>query len=326
MSTFRTEVDIDENPEEKITYDSKILSLGSEFSHALVEPLIKYRFLVDSNPYGTIYNPLSLFRALDISAERSDLDPAYFTECDGEWNHFDVHLRTRARSREELVTELNRVVADTRAYFRDADFLLLTFGSAYVYALNTDRRVVANCHRAPKNMFDQRLLSVSEIVEGFRSIYGHLNHLREIVLLVSPVMHTKSSITLNAVSKSVLRLACHEIVNEFPHVKYFPAYELLLHDLRDYRFYNKDFIHPNATAVDYIFDKFLRAYVDERDQKVVAAVQSTLEAIEHVPWNPQSEDYQRCVQDALDSLESIVSPIDLTELVDELRSRISPNR
>lgn len=323
MHAFRTELFIDENPE-KITYDSKILSLGSEFSHAMVEPLRKYRFLVNSNPYGTIYNPLSIFRLLDLTTGKSELSPELVTETDGVWNHFDFHFKSKSASREELLKKLRRSISDAQSYFKDTDFLLLTFGSAYVYTLNAQRHVVANCHRSPASMFDKRLLTVEEIVDGFRSSYSKLNHIREIVLVVSPVVHTKVSLTLNTVSKAVLRLACHQIVNEFPHVKYFPAYEFLISDLRDYRFYDKDFIHPNALAIDYIFEKFLRAYVHEDDQRVIARVQGILEAIEHVPWNPQSEDYQRYIQEALDDVAAIHGPIDLTELTEELRAKLSP--
>jgi len=321
MQTFRTELLIDENPE-KITYDSKVLSIGSEFSHAMVEPLRKYRFLVNSNPYGTIYNPLSIFRLLAITLGTERIVPELVTEFEGMWNHFDFHFASRSPSREALMAKLGRAVADTREYGKSTDFLFLTFGSAYVYSRNADGHVVANCHRAPASSFDKRLLTVEEIVDGFRSVYGLLNHVREIVLIVSPVMHTKVSITLNTVSKSVLRLACHQIVNEFPHVKYFPAYELLLSDLRDYRFYDKDFIHPNAMAIDYIFAKFSETFVHEDDRRIIAKVQSILEAIEHVPWNPQSQDYQRYIQEALDTVENLQGPIDLTELAEELRAKL----
>jgi len=321
MQTFRTELFIDENPE-KISYDSRILSIGSEFSHSMVKHLQKYRFFVNSNPYGTIYNPLSIYNLLSITSGARNLDEGLITESGGVWNHFDFHFKPRSGSKEELLAKLRRTVSDTRTYLQNTDFLVLTFGSAHVYTLDAGRHVVANCHKAPSSLFGKRVLSTEEIVEGFRAVYSKLNNIREIVLVVSPVMHTKVSLPLNCVSKAVLRLACHEIVNEFPHVKYFPAYEFLLDDLRDYRYYEKDFIHPNELAIEYIFGKFLAAYVDSGDQEVLTTVESILEAIDHVPYNPQSEEYQQYILDALEKLGQLGTRIDLTELEDQLRSRL----
>ncbi|WP_020532097.1 GSCFA domain-containing protein [Flexithrix dorotheae] len=321
MSTFRTELHIEENPE-KIQYNSKILSLGSGFSHHIANHFFKYKFRVNSNPFGTIYNPISIFNLIDMSLGNKSISESLITKNNDVWNHFYFHFKTKASSRNELLENLKREVKKNHEYLKKTDFLILTFGSAYVYKHAKTHRIVANCHKAPAKLFNKELLTTNEIIEGFRKIYHSLNHIRDIILIVSPVMHTKGSITLNAVSKSVLRLACHQIKNEFPHVKYFPAYEFLLDDLRDYRFYEKDLIHPNEMAMDYIFNKFVKAYVDKDDQQYIMQVEEILEAVDHVPYNPQSEEYQSYIKDAIGKIENLGSRIDSSTLLEDLKGKL----
>ena len=139
---------------------------------------------------------------------------------------------------------------------------MLTFGSAYVYSKASDNKIVANCHKTPTNNFNKSLLTPKDIVDGFRKMYSSLYHIKNIIITVSPLLLLRDSLTLNTVSKSTLRLACHNIMSEFPHVKYFPTFEFLQSDLRDYKYYEDDLVTPSQEAMDYIFNKFLEAYVD----------------------------------------------------------------
>jgi len=321
MQTFRTEIFIDKNPD-KLHYNAKTLLIGSGFSNNMAGNLTRYNFNINSNPYGKIYNPLSIFKLLDISIQNKGINEAYITESEGQWNHFDFHFKKGAETREKLVLNLKSTVEDTHNYLKETDFLIITFGSAFAYRNNETKQVVANCHKNPKNKFDKELLEPKDIVEGFRKIYHSLNKIGNIILVVSPVMHTGDSITLNEVSKSVLRLACHMIMNEFPYVKYFPAYEFLRSDLRDYRFYSKDLIHLNELAMDYIFGKFAEAYMDEDTNITVTETENILNLLDQSPYNPQSESYQQKLRDALHKLEEMGNHVNMQQLRNELNDRL----
>lgn len=258
---MRTELLIDKNPD-KITTNSKIMTIGSAFSNILADKFEKEGFQITNNPYGNLYNPISVFNALNVSIQNKPVNQSLITETEGVWNHYDFHYQTGANSREQLITQLTEQIQKTHDLLKKTDFLVLSFGSAFVYKTTKSKQVVANCHRTPMNQFNKQLLSPEEIVAGFRGIFQSLNQVKNIILVVSPIMHLQDSITLNAVSKSVLRLACHMIMSEFPHVKYFPAYEFLTSDLRDYSNYENDLITPKKTAVDYIFKKFAEAYTN----------------------------------------------------------------
>lgn len=321
MTHFRTELFIDENPD-KINYDSKILSIGSGFSKIFKNHLSKYNFDINNNPFGTIYNPISIFNLIHQTLENKEIDQNYITENDGYWNHFDFHPKVKSGSKAELIDQLQTSVNSSHEYLKETDFLILTLGSAFVYKLTDNQKTVANCHRAARNKFDKQLLSTQEIVDGFRSVYGKLNHVKNIVLVVSPVQHTKDSLTLNAVSKSTLRLACHQIMSEFPYVKYFPAYEFLTSDLRDYRFYQRDLIHPNELAMDYIFKKFVESYLHEDIKNEVLSIEDLLSSMHHEPYNHQSTEYQKSVKKVMTQIDQLSDKMDLSSLLEELKEKI----
>ncbi len=259
MNPKRTELYIDKNPE-KIHEDSRIMSIGSKFSNMMASEFKERNISIESNPFGNIYNPLSIFNTINVALKNEPVDEKLITEADDKWHHYDFHSKIGADSKEELIEKLNKKVQKTHDALNKTDFLILTFGSAYVYKTASKNQLVANCHKGPTNKFNKSLLSVADIIAGFRQLYPLLNHMQDIILVVSPILQLQDSLTLNTVSKSVLRLACHMIKNEFPYVKYFPAYEFMMSDLRDYNRYEKDMITPSAESMDYIFDKFSESY------------------------------------------------------------------
>ncbi len=259
MHKSRTELYIDKNPE-KIHDDSRIMSIGSKFSNMMASEFQERDIMVESNPFGNIYNPLSIFNTINVALKNEPINEDLITEAGGRWHHYDFHSGIGADSKKELIEKLNDKVQKTHDALNKTDFLILTFGSAYVYKTASKNQLVANCHKGPTNKFNKSLLSVADIIAGFRLLYPLLNHMQDIILIVSPIMQMQDSLTLNTVSKSVLRLACHMIKNEFPYVKYFPAYEFMMSDLRDYASYEDDMITPTRESMDYIFDKFSEAY------------------------------------------------------------------
>ncbi|UXP32474.1 GSCFA domain-containing protein [Reichenbachiella agarivorans] len=321
MTHFRTELFIDENPD-KIKADSKILSFGSGFTESLMSPMNKYNFNIVNNPYGTIYNPISIFNLITDTINNKEINTDLLTENDGQWNHYDFHPEHSAGSKDELVERLQQKVTETHEYLKKTDYVIITLGSAFVYKLNSTKKIVANCHRGSREQFSKELLTPQAIVDGFREIYNSLNHVKNIILVVSPVQHTKDTLTLNAVSKSVLRLACHMIMSEFAYVKYFPAYEFLLGDLRDYRFYEKDLIHPNELATDYIFKKFAEGYFHPDIKDAILNIEELLSGMHHAPYNPQSTEYKKSLKEAIDNISTMTDKMDLSELINDLKSKI----
>ncbi|WP_109831105.1 GSCFA domain-containing protein [Reichenbachiella versicolor] len=321
MIPFRTELHIDPNPD-KIEYNSKILSIGSQFSNLMMSQFCKYKFQVNSNPYGTIYNPISIFNLIKTSVYNSHINQSLVTANEGVWNHFDFHYQSRAHTQAELMSNLEERIADTHDYMMQTGFLFITMGSAYVFKRRKDGHIVANCHRASAQEFDKSLLTPSDIVDGFRSIYNSLNHVKNIILVVSPVMHSRDSLTLNEVSKSVLRLACHLIMAEFPYVKYFPAYEFLTSDLRDYRYYQNDLMHPSESAMEYILSKFVEAYMHDESKECIQEVESIIEALNAKPYNPQSEEYKNFIQEAILRIDRLSDKMNLSEWTNTLKEKL----
>lgn len=261
MNQDRTELHIQKSIE-KITKDSTIVSIGARFANQFSDELSSNGFKNLNNPFGTIYNPISIINAVSTAVNNQPIDETSIVNTEDKWNHYDFHSEVGTDSKEELVAKLNSTIENTNKILKKTDFLILTFGSAFVYRKASDSKIVANCHKTPTNNFNKSLLSPKEIVDAFRKMYTSLNHVKNIIIVVSPLLLLRDSLTLNTVSKSTLRLACHNIMSEFPHVKYFPAFEFLQSDLRDYAFYEDDLVTPSQEAMDYIFKKFAGAYID----------------------------------------------------------------
>lgn len=321
MQNFRTEINISPNPQ-KLTYSSKILAIGSCFSENIAQQLKRRRFDIVGNPYGTVFNPVSIFKQLEYSVKNTPPLSEHYIENNGLWSHYDFHSKFSALSKIEVETKLKKEIGKNADRLKKTNTLIITLGSAYVYSLADSEYIVANCHKVNSTNFTKRLLSVDEIVSSFRRIYQHLNQVENIILTVSPVRHIKDSLTLNAVSKSTLRLACHQILYEFPHVKYFPAYEFQLDDLRDYRFYKQDMLHPNQTAKDYIFDKFADAYLEEETKPLVKQVLKLVTAASHRPFQTSSDNHQKFIKETISAMEALSSQVNFTELIAELKSQL----
>lgn len=321
MPKFRTELIISPNPQ-KLTYNSKLLAIGSCFSENIAQQFKQRRFDIVGNPFGTVFNPISIFNQVEYSLSNTIPNPEYFVENSGRWSHYDFHSKFNSLSKDELETKLAHEIKKNTERLKITNTLIITLGSAFIYQLVKGNHIVANCHKVSPNNFTKRLLTVDEIVDAFRRIYQRLNHVENIILTVSPVRHIKDSLTLNAVSKSTLRLACHQILYEFPHAKYFPAYEFQLDDLRDYRFYEQDMIHPSQAAKDYIFNKFSEAYLGDETKHLVKQVVKLITAASHRPFLVSSDQHQNFIKETISAMETLADKVNFTELIAELKSQL----
>jgi lysophospholipase L1-like esterase len=320
---FRTEIHPLPSPH-KISLQSPILLLGSCFAHEVGARLVQAKLPALVNPFGTIFNPLSLVQLLELALVGGSLPEPSFGQRDGLHFHYALPATFATPDPLALRTRAHDVLGQVARWLHlpagQPRFVVLTLGTAWAYTLRETSQTVANCHKMPAALFEKRLLSVEEIVQKMTGLMAQLPAEVQVVLTVSPVRHLKDTLPLNTVSKAVLRLACHQLESE--RAAYFPAFELLTDDLRDYRFYAPDLLHPSPPAIDYIFDKFTATYLDQPAQAFVAKWAKLRAALAHRPLQPGTAAHQHFLRDLLGQLMAI-REVDVSAEVAEVRQRLA---
>lgn len=318
---FRTEIE-PIHSDLKINLKTTMLTIGSCFSDVMGQRLADNKLNCLVNPFGTIFNPISIFKLLS----GSKIDENHFTENQGAWFHHDYHSRFWANSQDELLTNLQQIHQKVKETLENVDMLVITFGTALVFQLNKDNQIISNCHKVPNSQFERRMLSQKEIIDSFHAFYKNLKLINpeiKILLTVSPVRHTKDTLSLNSASKSILRAVCYQLETAFENVSYFPSYEIMLDDLRDYRFYKSDMIHPNEVAEDYIFEKFGEAYFDEKLVKFIANWKKIKAGLAHRPLQNGTIAHQKFLQNLLFQLENLSNDVNVSLEIEELKYKLS---
>jgi hypothetical protein len=293
MSRFRTVVEVKKSSR-AIDHNTFSLWMGSCFTDNIGANLARLKFPVDLNPFGVLYNPVSISNSLSFLINEKVFKGEDLFYSNGSWNSFYHHSSFSDPDRDVCLQKINESINKSSGILEKADFLFVTFGTARVYLHKDSGQIVSNNHKLPHNKFTQKLLSVNDIVENFsRLIKGLRNFNRDlqIVFTLSPVRHWKDGATGNQVSKSTLMLAIAEITKAFNSTSYFPAYEIVMDDLRDYRFYGEDMIHINSQGVDYIWKKFSEAYISNASSPLIKEILSIQQGLDHKPFNPSSPDY-----------------------------------
>ncbi len=322
---FRTEIEV-EKSDLKLDYQSKILTIGSCFSDTIGNRLRQSKFDALVNPFGTIFNPLSIFELLELSVERSEVLEHATIKRDGFYLNYKFHSSFRAKTKDTLHKRMEKSLNEVAESVKSANLLFITLGTAWVYEQNKTAMLVANCHKTPQKEFNRRLLGVEEIVSTFfalKELINHFNPELQFVFTVSPVRHTRDTLKLNSVSKSVLRLAAHYMNQMAPGIHYFPAYEIIMDDLRDYRFFEKDLIHPNEQAIDYIWEKLISTYLNEGDLKPFEAWNKVKQALAHKPFNPKSNKHQQFLKNTLAQLEQLKNQLPVQEEIVQLKKQLA---
>jgi hypothetical protein len=293
-----------------IDYSSEILSVGSCFSTHIASILHDYKFNILNNPYGTCYNPLSILASLSYNG--NDFD-GFCLQRDGKWVNYLSHSDVSSESEESLKKDLIKRSELVRKTIENASHLILTFGSAKVYELKSKgNQITANCHKQPSKEFKERYLSISEIKKAFdntQNILSNLNSGLKIILTVSPVRYLADGMEMSQYGKAILRVACEEILHDYSNVEYFPSYEIMMDDLRDYRFYKEDMIHPNEQAIAYIWDIFRSNYIAGNAKTLIDRIHRINNNINHRPFNSDNPAYRKMLQKTLDEINSL--PIEL---------------
>ena len=302
----------------KLTPNSRVLCMGSCFAENMGKRLDDLSLELLNQPFGTQFNPIRILKALAFETLKvTDL----YTEGDF-YLHPDFHSDFISQNPEDLLAEIHLKQEETKAFLNEADTLVLTFGTAYFYHDNILNRPITNCHKQASQRFEKRMNQVSEITEAYRAFIKNHPQLH-IILTVSPVRHTRDGMMENSVSKALLRLAAHEIAQEFPgQVTYFPAFEIMMDELRDYRFYEKDLIHPTEMAVDYIWEKFKETYFSNELVVVDVAWERIIATLHHRPHPTKKLLHIANLEKLKGELSSQFPSVDYSKLAEKLAAEI----
>lgn len=275
----------------KMTYDSKVVSLGSCFSTEMGNRLLDRKYDVLLNPLGIAFNPLSIAMQIERSLDLDFFKEDDFFCRDGIWRSFLLHSDFSG-DLQNTIRVANNALHDANDYLKKTDFLLLTFGSAFVYRHKEKNFIVANCHKEDADVFKRELTTVDEITSVYNRLIDRILCINPnvcIVMTVSPIRHLRDGLEENSLSKATLRLAINELVKQYKErVEYFPSYEIMMDDLRDYRFYAEDMLHPSSVAVDYIFEKFSDATMSVDQVALMRRVEKIMDGVNHRMSDPKS--------------------------------------
>lgn len=295
-----TQVPIKKQIENPIDYHSKIFGVGSCFVENIGEKLDYYKFKTFLNPFGILFNPVSIENFL----HRSIAEEGYTSEETFEQNEiyrcFDAHSDLNGNDEDNLLNNLNQALAQTLTFIKDATHLIITLGTAWVYEHKENKNIVANCHKVPQKNFNKKLLGIDEIQKSLLNIITKLHIINpnlNLIFTVSPVRHLKDGFIENTLSKAHLISAVHFVINEKERYNYFPAYEIVMDELRDYRFYDRDLLHPNELGIDIIWEKFKDNWISEQSYDLMKRVEKFQKNMAHRPMKPYSLQHQKFVSD-----------------------------
>ncbi|MDH6354758.1 hypothetical protein M2132_001089 [Dysgonomonas sp. PH5-45] len=305
---FRTEIEISKSPV-TISHQTSVLLLGSCFVESIGNRLLANKFDVCVNPFGIQYNPLSIYNTLELALSGKIFDDKDIFLSQGLYHSFTHHGDFSHKDKSECLDKINDSCKILNEKLKTADVMFITFGTSYAYTEKKSGGVVANCHKLPANMFTRKRLSVYDIVDSWTKLIVLLRNINpqiQIIFTVSPIRHWRDGMHDNQLSKATLLLAVDSLREQIKNVYYFPSYELLLDDLRDYRFYAEDMVHPNDMAVQYIWEKFRDAYFGPDTKQVVDEWQKILKAVNHRPFNEDTCEHQQFLRQTLLRIDGFV--------------------
>jgi len=314
---FRTEINLSKSAL-SIEHHNRIITFGSCFAYNISAYLSEYRFRVSANPFGVLYNPVSVYNAIEILWKNRRFVRDDLVYHQGEWHSFYHHSDFSHHNADICLKKINDRTGEVSEFIKNADIVILTYGTAFVYKHRQNGMVVSNCHKLPSAEFERNRLSVDACTKELNEtadILQKINPNVKIIFTVSPVRHWKDGAEENQRSKAVLLLSVENIIkNRAENCFYFPSYELLLDDLRDYRFYERDLLHPNKQATDYIWKKFNEAYISDSCKSSMNEVEKIIRAKQHRIRNPQSEEAKKFIKSQLIKIQDLRNKYPFLEL------------
>lgn len=306
----------------QIGYKDKMLLIGSCFTENIGAKMQKHLFSVKENPHGILFNPVSVVNALKdyVACKQYDKSDLFsFNELYNSWHH---HTRFSDITAEASLEKINLSIREAHQYLKEANHLVITLGSAWLYSLTNNAPsqaglIVANNHKAPSSWFEKRLMQPNELLDLLQNMVKELkgfNPALQIIFTVSPVRHLREGLVENNRSKAILIHAVHETIANNNSIYYFPAYEYVIDDLRDYRFYAEDLVHPNYAATQYVWEKWVESYYSEETQQIMKQVAELQLAMQHKPFNKASKAHQQFLQNCLQKAATLLDQCPFLDL------------
>ena len=292
---LQTIVPLKKEVKNSIDYNSKILLLGSCFSENIGDKLNYFKFQTNQNPFGILFHPKAIENLVTNAINKKKYLPEDLIFQNERWHCFDAHSSLSSADKNELLANLNSAITTTNKKLKEATHVIITLGTSWVYRFIETDAIVGNCHKIPQKKFLKKLLSVDEITKSLKTTIALLKSVNKnihILFTISPVRHLKDGFTENMQSKSHLITAIHSVINA-NNCSYFPSYEIMMDELRDYRFYAQDMIHPNKTAINYIWERFMETQISDSSKLTMQEIETIQKGISHRPFNKNSEQHQR---------------------------------
>jgi hypothetical protein len=308
--------------QQPIIYSDNILLIGSCFTEHISDRLAQHKFRVLQNPHGILFNPLSVAQSLDSYIDGKLYEESELFFLNELWNSWDHHTRFSDTDKAAALKGINDTQTQAAAFIRKADRVIITLGSAFQYYLKENGKHVANNHRAPAQWFEKRLLPIDEIIAALDNTINKLkaiNPFAQVLFTISPVRHIRDGVVDNNRSKARLIEAVHELCSRHEIAHYFPAYELIIDILRDYRFYDIDFVHPNYLATTFVWEQFVKACISKEAVPVMQQVQEIMTARAHRTRFPDTEAHRKFLSSYLKKTELLAAQHPVLDLTDEIR-------
>lgn len=285
---LQTKIPLNPQQHNQIDYHSNLLLLGSCFVENVGDKLDYFKFQNLQNPFGILFQPFAIEKLIINAINEKEYTESNIFFHNEQWHCYDAHSKLSSPSKENLLNNLNEQIRLTHQQLNSSTHIIITLGTSWVYRLIETDTVVANCHKIPQKKFLKELLSVDEVTESLQSIIALIRSVNKdasIVFTASPVRHLKDGFVENTQSKAHLITAVHQVIESRKNLHYFPSYEIMMDELRDYRFYTEDMIHPNQTAINYIWDKFTSVWVSNKTRQIMEEVNAIQKGILHKPFN-----------------------------------------
>ncbi|HPR72897.1 MAG TPA: GSCFA domain-containing protein [Bacteroidales bacterium] len=313
---FRTTFNIPVSPD-KISYSDPVMFIGSCFSTFIGDKFSSGYMPVMVNPSGTLYNPASVARTIERLLSQRHYELNDLNEYNGKWISFDHSTAFSSENANEVLRSVNDSLEKAVGFISEARFLFITFGTARIFRLKETGQIVTNCHKLPSRYFTRQMMTVEDIVVMWNSVLDLLKATYpslKIVFTISPVRHWKDGAHGNQVSKSVLFLAVEDLLVHSVKPTYFPSYELVMDDLRDYRYYDDDMLHPSSRAIDYIWEKFSSVYFTGSTKEIWAEMDGISKAVLHRIKNGTAEEQKKFAETLISKIDSAVKRIPSVDL------------
>ncbi len=324
---FRTQVPVVKS-KSTINIGDKFITLGSCFANSMDQKLRRSKFETFNNPLGILYDPRSIARAINFALTGNRPDKQTYINTGSNYVNLLTHSDMDGHSQEDCAKQIDEQLNTLGLKLKEADWLILTLGTSWVYYQNSTGLQVANCHKIPQKEFRKDMLGFDRtqlVYDNLIQFLQEFNPELKIIITVSPVRHTKDTLALNNLSKSHLFLLSHYLDQTYTHINYYPAYEILVDDLRDYRFYTSDLIHPTEQAIEYIWQHFSSSFFDEKTLNTLKELAQLQKALQHKPFTPNSEKHQQFLKSTLQKLELLNVKLDLSSEIEQLKRQITKN-